>query len=138
MKGERLTSEEPAATRAVTTPAPGPPGDGDGRSAFAVPRWASDVGRWSGVIVLVAVVIVLLFFIVAATKVLVLAALFAVLFGGTFLPVVDWLSKHHVKRGLAAMLVAVFLVLLAIGLGLIIVYSVVKQVPTIDAKLNAA
>ena len=138
MKGERLTTEEPAADPAATAPAPRSPGDGDGPSAFAVPLWASDIGRWSGVIVLVAVVIVLLFFVVAATKVLVLAALFAVLFGGTFLPVVDWLSRHHVKRGLAAMLVAIFLVLLAIGLGLIIVYSVVKQVPTIETKLDAA
>ncbi len=138
MKGERLTTEEPAAGPAVTAPAPRSPSDGDGARAFAVPLWASDIGRWSGVIVLCAVVIVLLFFVVAATKVLVLAALFAVLFGGTFLPVVDWLSRHHVKRGLAAMLVAIFLVLLAIGLGLIIVYSVVKQVPTIETKLDAA
>jgi len=109
-----------------------------GRSSFAVAPWASDIGRWSGIIVLVAVVVVLVFFLFAATRVLLLAALFAVLFGGTFLPVVDWLTKHHVKRGLAAMIVAIGLVLLGIGIGAIIVFSVVKQVPTIDAKLNSA
>ncbi len=112
--------------------------EGDRTSRFAVAPWADDIGRWSGIIVLVVVVVVLLFFLVAATKVLVLAALFAVLFGGTFLPVVDWLSKHHVKRGLAAMIVAIGLVLLGVLIGVVIVYSIVKQVPTIDAKLNAA
>ena len=109
-----------------------------GRSSFAVAPWASDIGRWSGIIILVAIVIVLLLILVAATKVLVLAALFAVLFGGTFLPVVDWLTKHHVKRGLAAMIVAIGLVLLAVAIGVVIVYSIVKQVPTIDAKLESA
>ena len=111
----------------------------DGRTShFAVTPWAGDIGRWSGIIVLVAAVVVLLFFVLAATRVLILAALFAVLFGGTFLPVVDWLTKHHVKRALAAMIVAIGLVLLGVGIGVIIVYSVVKQVPTIDAKLNSA
>ena len=131
----------------VTGPAPAQPHQeprGDdaptpGRSSsFAVAPWANDIGRWSGIIVLVAAVTVLLFFLFAATRVLLLAALFAVLFGGTFLPIVDWLTRHHVKRGFAAMIVAIGLVLLGVGIGAIIVFSVVKQVPTIDAKLNAA
>ena len=117
------------------------PDSGEGRDRtgrFAVPTWANDVGRWSGIIVLAALVVVLLFFLFAATKVLVFAALFAVLFGGTFLPVVDWLSKHHIKRGLAAMIVAIGLVLLGILIGVVIVYSILKQVPTIETKLDAA
>ena len=94
---------------------------GDRPSRFAVAPWANDIGRWSGIIVLVAIVIVLLFVLFAATRVLILAALFAVLFGGTFLPVVDWLTRHHIKRGLAAMIVAIGLVLLGVGIGVIIV-----------------
>ncbi len=111
---------------------------GDGASRFAVAPWANDIGRWSGIVVLVAIVIVLLFVVLAAARVLVLAALFAVLLGGTFLPVVDWLTRHHVKRGLAAMIAAVGLVLLGVAIGVVIFYSVVKQVPTIDAKLTSA
>lgn len=107
-------------------------------SRFAVPQWAGDVGRWSGIIVLVAAVVALLFFLFAATKVLVLAALFAVLFGGTFLPIVDWLERHHVKRSLGALIVTVLLVLLAIGIGVVIVFSIVKQVPQIEARLDDA
>ena len=125
----------------VTGPAPAQPeqdAQGDGASRFAVAPWANDIGRWSGIIILVAIVIVLLFFLLAATRVLIMAALFAVLFGGTFLPVVDWLTKHHVKRGLAAMIVAIGLVLLGVAIGVVIVFSVVKQVPTIDTKLNSA
>ena len=59
--------------------------------------------------------------VLAATKLVVLAALFAMLLGGTFLPVVDWLSRHHVKRWIAAFLVVVFLILLAVGIGVVLV-----------------
>jgi predicted PurR-regulated permease PerM len=103
-----------------------------------VPGWATDIGRWSGIVVLVVLVVVLLFFLFAATKVLLLAALFAVLFAGTFLPLVDWLERHHVKRSLGALIVTMLLVLLAVGVAVIIVYSVVKQVPQIETKLDAA
>jgi predicted PurR-regulated permease PerM len=107
-------------------------------SRFAVPGWAGDIGRWSGIILLVAAVLVLALLVFAVVKILVLAALFAILFGGTFLPVVDWLEKHHVKRGLAATIVTVLLVLLGVALCLLIVYSVFEQIPEIQAKLDAA
>jgi predicted PurR-regulated permease PerM len=107
-------------------------------SRWAVAGWASDIGRWSGIIILVIVLVVLLFFLLAATKVLMLAALFAVLFAGTFLPMVDWFEKHHIKRGLGAIIVTALLILLGVAVGALIVYSVLKQIPTIDAKLTAA
>jgi len=113
-------------------------GTGDRTSRFAVPGWAGDIGRWSGIIVLVALVVVLLFFVFAATKVLLLAALFAVLFAGTFLPIVDWLEKRHFKRSLAAMVVTILLVALGVGIAVLIVFSVVKQVPQIQDRLNEA
>jgi predicted PurR-regulated permease PerM len=114
------------------TGAPGP------TSRFAVASWAGDIGRWSGIIVLVIVLLVLLFFLLAATKVLLLAALFAVLFAGTFLPLVDWFEKHHIKRGLGAIIVTALLILLGVAIGALIVYSILKQIPTIDARLTAA
>jgi hypothetical protein len=109
-----------------------------GRSSFAVPVWAGDTGRWSWIIIGVLIVLIALLVLAAATRVLVLAALFAVLFGGTFLPVVDWFERHHLKRWMGAMAVAVFLVALAIGVGLVIVYSVVNQVPEIEQRLTEA
>lgn len=107
-------------------------------SRWAVAGWASDIGRWSGIIILVIILLVLLFFLLAATRMLFLAALFAVLFAGTFLPMVDWLHKHHIKRGLGAIIVTALLILLGVAVGALIVYSVFKQVPTIEAKLDAA
>ena len=122
----------------VNTATPRGPAGGDGASRFAVATWASDVGKWSGIIILVVILLVFVFFVLAATKVLFLAALFAVLFAGTFLPMVDWLEKHHIKRGLGAIIVTVLLILLGVAIGALIVYSVLKQIPTIDAKLSAA
>ncbi len=111
---------------------------GGGTSRFAVPDWANDIGRWSGIIVLVAAVVLLLLLLFAMVKVLFLAALFAVLFGGTFLPVVDWLEKHHVKRGFGAIIVSALLILLGVAICLLIVFSVFKQIPEIQAKLTSA
>jgi putative heme transporter len=113
-------------------------GAGARTSRFAVPGWATDIGKWSGIIVLAIAVLVLLLLLFAVVKVLVLAALFAVLFGGTFLPVVDWLQKHHVKRGFGAVIVAALLILLGAAICLLIVYSVFKQIPEIQAKLTSA
>jgi len=116
--------------------------DGDVRAeagrSFAVPRWANDAGRWSWIIIGALILLVALVALAAATSVLVIAALFAVLLGGTFLPVVDRLAKHHFPRWLGAMLVAVFLVALGIGIALIITYSVVNQVPEIQLRFDSA
>ncbi len=107
-------------------------------SAFAVPAWAGDVGRWSWLIIGVVIVLVIVFLVMAATRLLVLAALFAVLIGGTFLPVADWLARHHLKRWMAAFVVVLLLIALAILIGLVIVYGLVNQVPELETTLNSA
>ena len=131
MATDRATPEE-GATAMATPPRTRATRQAGSRS----PPWANDVGRWSGIIILVIVLLALAFFLLAATKVLILAALFAVLFAGTFLPLVDWFEKHHVKRGFGAVIVTALLILLAVAIGALIVYSILKQVPTIDAKLE--
>ena len=133
MAKERATPHEDGTTSGRPAPAPG-----DRTSAFAVADWASDVGKWSGIIILVILLLLLVFFLLAATRVLLLAALFAVLFAGTFLPLVDWFQKHHIKRGLGAVIVCALLILLGIAIGALIVYSIFKQVPTIEARLDDA
>ena len=105
---------------------------------FAVPRWAGDAGRWSWIIIGGLILLMAVLVLATATSVLVLAALFAVLLGGTFLPVVDKLAEHHFPRWLGAMLVAVLLVAVAIGIALVITYSIVNQVPEIQKNLDAA
>jgi len=108
-----------------------------GRS-FAVPRWAADAGRWSWIIIGALILLIALLALAAATRVLVVSALFAVLLGGTFLPAVDWFARHRLKRWMGALLVAVFLIALGIGIALVIVYGVVNQVPEMQARLDAA
>jgi predicted PurR-regulated permease PerM len=108
------------------------------RSAFAAPQWARDLGLWSWIVVGALLVLVALFWAAAAIQMVVLASLFAVLFGGTFLPVVDWLHRHRLPRWLGALLVLVFLIALAIFIVLVILYGLVKQLPVIEDNLQAA
>jgi predicted PurR-regulated permease PerM len=96
------------------------------------------MGRWGWIIIAVILVLVALFAALAATKLLVLAALFAVLLGGTFLPVVDWLQRHHFRRPLGALIVVVLTIILAILIGLVIIHGLVEQVPTIQKNVDAA
>ena len=105
---------------------------------FGVPRWAACAGRWSWILIGAAIVLVGLLALASATRVLVVSALFAVLLGGTFLPVVDWLARRHIPRWLGAILVALFLVACAVGIALIITYSVVNQVSEIQQRLDSA
>ena len=123
------------ATGAESTEAAGPAGE---PSAFAAPRWARDVGLWSWIVVGALLVLLALFWAAASIQMVVLASLFAVLFGGTFLPVVDWLHKHRLPRWLGALLVLVFLIALGIFIALVILYGLVKQLPVIQENLQAA
>ena len=122
--------------------APGPPAEVAGRdretSAFAAPRWARDVGLWAWIVVGTLLVLVALFWAAASVQMVVVASLFAVLFGGTFLPVVDWLHRRRLPRWLGALLVLVFLIALGIFIVLVIVYGLVKQLPVIQENLQAA
>ena len=113
-------------------------GSGATARGFAPPGWAVDVGRWSWILVGVVIVGVALFALFSAIYVLALATLFAVLFGGTFLPVVDWLAAHHIRRWIGAILVVVFLISLAAGIALVIVYGVVNQIPEMQVRLDDA
>ena len=130
-----MTSADESPTGAESTEAAGPAGE---PSAFAAPQWARDVGRWSWIIVGALLVLVALFWAAAAIQMVVLASLFAVLFGGTFLPVVDWLHRHHLPRWLGALLVLVFLIALGVFIVLVILYGLVKQLPVIQDNLQAA
>jgi len=107
-------------------------------SAFAPPAWARDVGRWSWIVVGVSIVLLVVALLVAATQLLVYATLFAVLFGATFLPIADWLTRHRVPRWLAALLVLVGLLVLAVVITLVIVYGLVNQVPSVQETLDDA
>jgi putative heme transporter len=119
---------------------PGRVDGGESRTAslFTPPPWATDMGRWGWIIIAVIIVLAAAFAALAATRLLVMAALFAVLLGGTFLPVVDWLQHHHFRRWLGALLVVVLTIVLAISIGLVVVHGLVDQVPTIQKNVDAA
>ena len=106
--------------------------------SFAVPRWANDAGRWSWITLGLLILLIAFLALLAATRVLVVSALFAVLLGGTFLPVVDALHKRHFPRWLAALLVVVLLIALAVGIALVIIYGVVNQAPEMQQRLDEA
>ena len=105
---------------------------------FAVPEWAAGLGRWAWIIIGVLILLIAVAVVGAALRVVVAATLFAVLFGGTFLPIVDWSAKRRLPRWLGALLVLLLMILIAVAIVLIIVYGIVNQVPTIATTVDDA
>jgi putative heme transporter len=124
--------EKREARPAVTTEPRGEP------SAFAPPPWARDIGRWSWIVVGALLVLAAAVALAAATQMIVLATLFAILFAGTFLPVVDWLGRHRLPRWAGSLLVLLFLLALSVFVVLVILYGLVHQLPIIQENLEAA
>ena len=64
--------------------------------------------------------------------------LFAVLLGATFLPVVDWLERHHIGRTWGALIVTVLIVVGGFALLALMTVGIVQQWPTIEHQVQAA
>ena len=69
---------------------------------------------------------------------LVVPTLFAVLLGATFLPVVDWLERHHVGRTWGALIVTVLVVVGGFALLALMTVGIIQQWPTIEHQIEAA
>jgi predicted PurR-regulated permease PerM len=105
---------------------------------FAAPRWLRDLGfsAWLGVGVtlFVAGVIALL----ALTETIVMPVLAAAVVAAVASPVVSWLERHRVGRGLAAALLLVAVIVLAIAVVGIVLGGITSQEDGLRSQLSEA
>jgi len=103
---------------------------------FAAPKWMRDLGFSSWLLVGAAAALVGAISLLAMTQTIVMPVLTAGIIASVTVPLVDWLRRHGIPRGIGAGLV--FLMILAIGVavGLMILTGIASQADSLSAKLQ--
>jgi putative heme transporter len=103
-----------------------------------IPDWFKRVGVASWYLIGIGIVLIAAAYALHALGTLVVPTLFAILLGATFLPVVDWLERHHIGRTWGALVVTVLIVVGGFALLALMTIGVVDQWPTIEHQIQAA
>lgn len=105
---------------------------------FAPPRWLRDLGRsaWLGVGVTLFVVAVI--WLLSQTHTIVAPLIAAGVIAAVASPLVGWLERRGLARGLAAALLLVGVVVLAVGVVVLVLAGIASQFDDVRSSLSAA
>jgi len=109
----------------------------DASANLAAPRWLSDLGTSAWLIAGVAVVIVGLVWIASLTQTIVTPVIAASVIAAVMSPLVSWLQRHGLPRGLAALLL-VGVVVLGVAVTLVVVGGVSGESGALQEHLSQA
>jgi predicted PurR-regulated permease PerM len=103
---------------------------------FASPRWLRDLGFSAWLLVGVAAALVGLIWLLALTQAIVMPVITAAIIASVASPLVDWLRRHGLPRGIGAGLVLLAIVAIAFGVGLIVLNGIASQADSLSARLQ--
>jgi predicted PurR-regulated permease PerM len=103
-----------------------------------IPDWFKRIGVASWYLIGIAIVLMGIAYTLHYLATLVVPTLFAILLGATFLPLVDWLQRHHIGRTWGALIVMLAIIVGAFGLLALMTVGVVRQWPTIEGEFQSA
>jgi putative heme transporter len=99
---------------------------------FAAPRWLRDAGLTSWLLVGCTLLIVGIVWVLTLTDVIFLPLVTAVVIAAVAGPVVGWLKRHHVPRGLGALLVLLGIV----AAGALALYLILRGISTETSNIS--
>jgi predicted PurR-regulated permease PerM len=134
---DRLRSRFAAPLAPGAGAAAGAPGRDLG-ALLAPPRWLRNLGRSSWLVAGVALVAVATVGLLALTQSIVLPVIAAAVIAAVASPIVAWLKRHRVGRGLGAALVLLGIVLLAAGIVLLVIGGILSQSDDLSGHLSSA
>jgi predicted PurR-regulated permease PerM len=105
---------------------------------FATPRWLRDLGLTSWLLVGVTLLLVGAIWILSLTHTIVMPVITAAVVAAVASPVIAWLGRRGVPRGLAAALLMLSVVVLGMALVVIIVAGITSQSGDIGGHLSDA
>jgi putative heme transporter len=105
---------------------------------FTTPHWLRDLGLTAWLLVGVSLLLVGLVWLLALTHTIVMPVITAGVVAAVASPLIAWLSRHGVPRGLAAALLMLSVIVLGIGLVVIIVAGITSQSGDIGGQLSDA
>ncbi len=103
---------------------------------FAAPKWMRDLGFSSWLLVGVAAALVGLVWLLSITQTIVMPVLTAAIIAAVTAPAVDWLRGRSVPRALGAALVFLLILVIAAGVGLIVLAGIASQADSLSERLR--
>ena len=103
---------------------------------FAAPRWLRDLGFSSWLLVGVGAALVAAIWLLSLTETIVMPLITAGIIASVASPLVDRLNRHRVPRAVGAALVMVLIVLIALGVGLLVLAGIATEPRSLSAGLR--
>jgi predicted PurR-regulated permease PerM len=102
---------------------------------FSAPAWLRDLGFTAWLLVGVAAALVGAIWLLALTETIVLPVIVAGIIASVTSPLVDWLRRHGIPRGIGAVLVFLAIIAVGVGVGLIVLTGIASQADSLSARL---
>ena len=104
---------------------------------FAAPKWMRDLGFSAWLLVGAAAALVGAIGLLAMTQTIVMPVLTAGIIASVTAPLVDWLRRHGIPRGVGAGLVFLAIFAIGVAIGLMILAGIASQADSLSVKLQA-
>jgi predicted PurR-regulated permease PerM len=104
---------------------------------FAAPAWLRDLGFSAWLLVGVGAALIGAIWLLSLTETIVMPVITAGIIASVTVPLVDWLKRHGVPRGIGATLVFLGIVLIGIGVGFIVLGGIASQADSLSERLQA-
>jgi predicted PurR-regulated permease PerM len=109
---------------------------GELSEVFASPQWLRDLGFSAWLLVGVGAALVGLIWLLSLTQTIVMPVITAAIIASVASPLVDWLRRHRLPRGIGAALVLLAIIAIAFGVGLIVITGISSQADGLSARLQ--
>jgi predicted PurR-regulated permease PerM len=103
---------------------------------FAAPQWLRDLGFSAWLLVGVGAALVAAIWLLSLTETIVMPVITAGIIASVASPLIDWLRRHGLPRGIGAALVLLAIVALAFGVGLIVLTGIASQAESLSTRLH--
>jgi putative heme transporter len=103
---------------------------------FAAPQWLRDLGFSAWLLVGAGAALIGAIWLLSLTQAIVMPVITAAIIASVALPLVDWLGRHGVPRGVGAALVLLGIVAVGLGVGLIVLTGIASQADSLAERLQ--
>ncbi|HEX5762944.1 MAG TPA: AI-2E family transporter [Solirubrobacterales bacterium] len=103
---------------------------------FAAPSWMRDLGFSAWLLVGVAAALVGAIWLLSLTDAIVMPVITAGIIASVASPLVDWLQRHRIPRAAGAALVLLAIVVIALGVGLIVLAGITSESAGLSSRLQ--
>lgn len=103
---------------------------------FAAPRWMRDLGFSAWLLVGVAAALIGTIWLLSLTQTIVLPVIVAGIIASVTSPLVDWLHRRGIPRGIGAGLVFLAIIAVGVGVGLMVLTGIASQADSLSERLR--